>query len=63
MKVTVIAVVLRALGTIFKHLDKRLEELEIKIKTETIKTTALLKSTWIFRRVLGTKKDLLSLSG
>ena len=40
MKVTVIPVVISALGTVFKGLEKRLEELEIGGRIETIQTTA-----------------------
>ena len=54
MKVTVIPIVVGALGTIPKGLIKRPEELEIRGQVETIQTTALLISTRIPRRVLGT---------
>ena len=43
---------LRALRMVNKNLEKRLKELEIKEKTETIETTALLKSVMKIRRVV-----------
>ena len=51
MKVTMIPIVVRALGTVPKRLKKRLDELEIKESNETIQTPVL-KSTRIIRRVL-----------
>ena len=54
MKVTVIAVVVGALGTVTKRLVKGLEDLEIKGRVETTQTTAFLRSTRILRRVLET---------
>ena len=42
----------RALETVSKNMKKRLEELEIRSRIETIQTTALLKSASILRRVL-----------
>ena len=44
MKVTVIPVVISALGTILKSLEWRLEELEIGRQAKTIHSTVLLKS-------------------
>ena len=55
---TVIPIVIGALGTIPKGLVSGLEELEIRRQMETIKTTALLRSA---RRVQKTWRDLLSL--
>ena len=52
MKMTVIPVVVGALGTIPKGLVKRLENLEIRGKVETIQVTALLRSAGMLRRVL-----------
>ena len=52
MKVTVIPIVSCALGTIFKCLVRKLEELEIGGLAETIQTPVLLKSDRILRRVL-----------
>ena len=52
MKVTVIPILIRALGTTSKGLVKGLEELEIGGRTEAIQTTALLRSARIVRRVL-----------
>ena len=51
MKVTVIPIVI---GTVTKGLVQRLEDLEIRGRVETIKTTALLRSARILRRVLET---------
>ena len=61
MKVTIVPIVISALGTITKGLLKRLEDLEIGGRVETIKTTALLRTARILRRVLETWQDLLSL--
>ena len=61
MKVTIVPIVIGALGTITKGLLKGLEDLEIGGRTETIQTTALLRTTRILRRVLETWGDLLSL--
>ena len=58
MKVTVIRILVGALGMVPKGLEGRLEELEIR-RIETIQTTALLKSAKILRRVLETREDLL----
>ena len=49
-----ILVIIDALGTVPKGLVKKMEELEIRGGTETIQTTALLRSTRILRRVLET---------
>ena len=49
MKVTVIAIIIGALGTISKGLERGVEELEIGGRAETIQTTALLRSTKILR--------------
>ena len=54
MKVKVIPIVVGALGTVPKGLEKGLENLEIRGKLETIQTTALLQSARILRRVLET---------
>ena len=51
---SVIPVVIHALGTISKGLVRVLEELEIGGRVETIQTTALLRSARILRRVLET---------
>ena len=61
MKVTIILIVIGALGTVTKRLVQGLEDLEITGWAETIQTTALLKSARILRRVLETWRDLLSL--
>ena len=52
MKVTVIPIVIGALGKIPKGLLKRLEDLEIGGQVETIQTTALLRLARILSRVL-----------
>ena len=61
MKVTIVPIVIGALGTITKGLLKGLEDLDFGGRVETIQTTALLRTTRILRRVLGTWGDLLSL--
>ena len=58
MKVTIVPIVIGALGTITKGLLKGLEVLKVGGRVETIQTTALLR---ILRRVLETWGDLLSL--
>ena len=60
MTLTVIAIVIGALGTIIKRLVKRVEDLEIRGQVETIKTAAL-RSSRILRTVLDTCGNLLSL--
>ena len=60
MRVMVVAIGIDALVTIPKGLVKRLEDLEIRWQLEIIKTTALLRSARILRRVLETRGDLLS---
>ena len=61
MKVTILPIVIGALGTITKGLLKGLEDLEVDERVETIQTTALLRTARILRRVLETWGDLLSL--
>ena len=61
MKVTVIPIVIVALGTVAKGLAQGLEDLEIKGQVEAIQITALLRSTRILRIVLESRGDLLSL--
>ena len=61
MKVTIVPIVIGALGTITKRLLKGLEDLEVGGRVETIQTTALLRTANILRRVLETWGDLLSL--
>ena len=61
MKVTIVPIVIGTLGTITKWLLKGLEGLEVGERVETIKTTALLRTARILRRVLETWGDLLSL--
>ena len=57
MKVTIVPIMIGALGTITKGLLKGLEDLEIGRRVETIQKTAWL----ILRRVMETWGDLLSL--
>ena len=61
MKVTIIPIVIGALGTVIEGLSKRLEDWEIRGRMETIQTTTLLRSARILRRVLETGGGLLSL--
>ena len=52
IKVKVILIAIGALGTVTKRLVEGLEGLEIRGRTETIQTIALLRSAGILRRVL-----------
>ena len=61
MRVTIMPIVMGALGTITKGLLKGLEDLEVGGWVETIQMTALLRMARILRRVLETWGDLLSL--
>ena len=54
MKVTIVPIVIGALGTITKGLFKGLEDLEVGGRVETIQTTALLRTARILRQVLET---------
>ena len=54
MTVTIIPIVIGALGTVTKGLLKGLEDLEAGSRVETIQTTALRKTARILRRVLET---------
>ena len=54
MNVTFIPIVIGALGTVTKVSVKGLEDLEIKGRVETIRTTTLLTTARILRRVLET---------
>ena len=54
LTVTVIPIVIGALGTVIKGLVQGLEDLEIRGPVETILTTALLGSVRTWRRVLET---------
>ena len=54
MKVTIVPIVISALGTITKELSKGLGDLEVGGRVETIQTTALLRTFRILRRVLET---------
>ena len=59
MKVTIIPIVISALGTVTKGLVQGQEVLKITGQVETIQTTALLRSARILKRVLETWGDLL----
>ena len=61
MKVTIVPIVIGALGTINKGLLKGLEDLEVGRRVETIQTTVLLSTARILRQVLEIWGDLLSL--
>ena len=61
LKVTVILIVIGALGTVTEGVIKWLEELEIRTGIESIQTTTLLRSARILRIVLETWGDVLSL--
>ena len=62
MNVTILSIMIGALGTITKGLLKGLEDLEGGGRVETIQTTALLRTAIILRWVLETWEDLLSLN-
>ena len=61
MKVNVIPIVIGALSRVTKGLVKGLEDMDIRVRVDTIQTTALLRSARILRRVLETYGDLLPL--
>ena len=61
IKVTMVPIIIGALGTVTKGLIKGLHEPERRGWIETIPTTALLRSARILRRVLETWENLLSL--
>ena len=54
MKVTIIPIVIGALGSLSKGLLQGLEDMEIIGRVETIQTTSLLRSARILRTVLDT---------
>ena len=60
-KITIVPIVIDALGTVTKGLLKGLEDLEVGGRVETIRTTALLRTARILRLVPETWGDLLSL--
>ena len=62
MKVTIMPIVIGALGRVTKGLLKGLEDLEVGGRVETMQTAALLRTARIQRRVLETWEDLLSLN-
>ena len=54
MKVSIIPILIGALGTVIKELLKGLEDLKIRGRAETIQTTTLLRTARILRKVLET---------
>ena len=60
MKMTITLIVIGALATVTKRLLKGLDDFEVGGRVKTIKTTALLITARILRRVLETWGDLLS---
>ena len=60
MRVTIVPIVIGAFSTVTKELLKGLEDLEVGGRVGAIQTTALLKTARILRRVLETRRDLLS---
>ena len=58
---TIIPIVIGAIGTVTKGLLKGLEDLEVGGQAETIQTTTLLRTARILRRVLEAWGHLLSL--
>ena len=61
MQVKIIPIVIGEFGTVTKGLLKGLEDLEVGGRVKTFKTTELLRTARILRRVLETWGDLLSL--
>ena len=61
MKVTIVLIVIGAIGTITKGLLKGQEDLEVGGRVETVQITALLRTDRILSRVLETWGDLLTL--
>ena len=61
MLVTIIPIVIGAVGTVTKRLQKGLDDLEVGGRMETIQTTTLLRTARILRRVLEIWGELLSL--
>ena len=51
MRVSLIPIVIGAVGTIPKGLVRRLEDLEIRGRVDTIQTTALLRLARLLRRL------------
>ena len=52
MKVTIVPTEIGAFGTITRGLSKGLKDLEVGGRVETIRTTAILRTARILRRVL-----------
>ena len=61
MKETIVSIVISGLATVTKGLIQGVDDLKIRRRVETIKTTALFWSARIMKRVLETCGDLLSL--
>ena len=58
MKLTVIPIVIDALGTVTKGLVQGLEDLEIRVQVKTIQTTASLRSARILKKCPGDLRSL-----
>ena len=56
-----IPIIIGRLGIFSKNLEKRLEELEIRRRIETIQSPTLMKLAKMIRKILETWEDLLSL--
>ena len=54
MRLTVMLIIVEALGTVLKGLKREQEELEVSGRNEIIQTTIVLRSARILRRVLRT---------
>ena len=54
MKVTVITVIVGALGTVSNGLEKNIAGREISGRFDTVRTSVLLRTAWILRRILET---------
>ena len=61
MNVTIIPIVIGSIGTVSEGLVNGLEDLELRGRVETIKTTTVMNSARILRTVLETRGLLLSL--
>ena len=54
MKVAVIPIIIRVFRIISKNVEKKIGELDIQGRSETVQTTSLLKSARLLCKVLGT---------
>ena len=62
LRLTEILIVIGSAGTERRGFVRRLEDLEIRIGAQIIRTSLVLRSTKILKSVLVTRKDLLSLT-